>query len=84
MVTDADIDALYESTLKPRLESLEGLRHEVKGYVARAAILVGIPAASGTWTSSPTAACCRLVPTAPCGGGISPVRPHHPCSATCQ
>jgi hypothetical protein len=44
MVTDADIDALYESTLKPRLESLEGLRHEVKGYVARAAILVGISA----------------------------------------
>lgn len=45
MATDAQIDALYESTLKPRLESLEGLRHEVKGYVTRAGLLVGIPAA---------------------------------------
>ena len=45
MVTDAEIDALYESTLKPRLESLEGLRHEVKGYVTRAALIVGLPAA---------------------------------------
>lgn len=45
MATDAEIDALYESTLKPRLESLEGLRHEVKGYVTRAALIVGLPAA---------------------------------------
>lgn len=45
MATDAEIDALYESTLKPRLESLEGLRHEVKGYVTKAGLLVGIPAA---------------------------------------
>lgn len=45
MATDAEIDALYESTLKPRLESLEGLRQEVKGYVTKAGLLVGIPAA---------------------------------------
>jgi len=45
MATDAEIDALYESTLRPRIESLEGLRTEVKGYVTRAAALVGIPAA---------------------------------------
>lgn len=44
MATDAEIDALYESTLKPRLESLEGLRQEVKGYVTKAGLLVGIPA----------------------------------------
>jgi hypothetical protein len=45
MASDAQIDALYESTLKPRLASLEGLRHEVKGYVTKAGLLVGIPAA---------------------------------------
>ncbi len=45
MATSAEIDALYESTLKPRLESLEGLRHEVKGYVTKAVLLVGTPAA---------------------------------------
>lgn len=45
MATDAEIDALYESTLRPRLESLEGLRTEVKGYVTKAGLLVGIPAA---------------------------------------
>lgn len=44
MATDAEIDALYESTLKPRLESLEGLRREVKSYVIKAGIVVGIPA----------------------------------------
>ena len=45
MASDARIDALYESTLRPRLASLEGLRHEVKGYVTKAGLLVGIPAA---------------------------------------
>lgn len=44
MASDAEIDALYESTLKPRLVALEGLRHEVKGYVTRAALVVGVPA----------------------------------------
>jgi len=44
MATTAEIDALYESTLKPRLASLEGLRREVKGYIAKSALLVGVPA----------------------------------------
>lgn len=44
MVPDAQIDALYESTLKPRLETLEGLRREVKGYITRAATVIGVPA----------------------------------------
>lgn len=44
MVPDAQIDALYESTLKPRLEALEGLRREVKGYITRAATVIGVPA----------------------------------------
>ena len=44
MATDAEIDALYESTLKPRLESLEGLRREVKSYIVKAAVVVGVPA----------------------------------------
>ena len=45
MVADAEIDALYERTLKPRLEALEGLRREVKGYITKAGVIVGIPAA---------------------------------------
>lgn len=45
MATDAEIDALYESILEPRLESLEGLRRELKGYVTKAALLVCVPAA---------------------------------------
>lgn len=45
MATDAEIDALYESTLKPRLAALEGLRREVKGYVRKAGVVVGIPGA---------------------------------------
>lgn len=44
MATDARIDALYESTLKPRLAALEGHRREVKRYVRNAAIVVGTPA----------------------------------------
>lgn len=44
MATDAEIDALYESTLKPRLESLEGLRRELKGYITKAGLLIGVPA----------------------------------------
>ena len=44
MVNDAQIDALYESTLKPRLEALEGLRREVKSYITKAAVVVGVPA----------------------------------------
>jgi len=44
MVNDAEIDALYESTLKPRLAALEGLRSELKGYIVRAGAIVGVPA----------------------------------------
>jgi len=44
MVNDAEIDALYESTLKPRLEALEGLRSEVRSYIIKAAVVVGVPA----------------------------------------
>ncbi len=44
MVTEAEIDALYDSTLKPRLAALEGLRGELKGYVTKAALVVGVPA----------------------------------------
>ena len=44
MVTETELDALYDSTLRPRLESLEGLRREVKGYIIRAALIVGVPA----------------------------------------
>lgn len=44
MVSAAEIDALYESTLKPRLVALEGLRTEVKRYLTRAALVVGVPA----------------------------------------
>lgn len=45
MASSAEIDALYESTLRPRLEALEALRLDVKGYVRKALILVGVPAA---------------------------------------
>ncbi|MBP7779032.1 MAG: DUF3137 domain-containing protein [Acidobacteria bacterium] len=44
MVSAAEIDALYASTLEPRLAALEGLRSEVKGHIKRAAFLVGVPA----------------------------------------
>ena len=43
MVSAAEIDALYESTLKPRLEALEGLRHAVKAHIRQAVLLVGVP-----------------------------------------
>lgn len=38
-----DIDALYESTLAPRLRALESLRLDVRGYLLKAGLLVGIP-----------------------------------------
>ena len=44
------VRALYEQTLKPRLESLEGLRLSLRGFIVRASIIVGIPAL-GTWGS---------------------------------
>lgn len=44
MASSADIDALYESTLRPRLDALEALRLDVKGYATRALVLIGVPA----------------------------------------
>jgi len=43
VIDDAAVDALYESTLKPRLDALEGVRLELRGYIVKAAICVGIP-----------------------------------------
>ena len=45
MVTDPEIDRLYESTLKPRLEALEGMRLDLRRYVIKAGILIGVPIA---------------------------------------
>lgn len=44
MVSPESIDALYESTLRPRLAALEGLRLSVRGYAIRGGLLVGVPA----------------------------------------
>lgn len=43
MVPAAQLDALYESTLKPRLAALEDLRQEIKGYIRRTALVIGVP-----------------------------------------
>jgi hypothetical protein len=43
VVTDAEIDRLYESTLKPRLEALEGMRLDLRRYVIKAGIWIGVP-----------------------------------------
>lgn len=44
MVPDAALDALYDSTLRPRLAALEALRLSVRGYAIRGGLLVGVPA----------------------------------------
>lgn len=44
MVPSEQIDALYESTLAPRLAALESLRLDVRGYAIKAGLLVGVPA----------------------------------------
>jgi Protein of unknown function (DUF3137) len=44
MVPAEQIDALYESTLAPRLKALEALRLDVRAYVVKAGLLVGVPA----------------------------------------
>ncbi|MEZ5421023.1 MAG: DUF3137 domain-containing protein [Vicinamibacterales bacterium] len=44
MASNAAIDALYESTLKPRLAALDALRRDVKRHVTKAAAVVGVPA----------------------------------------
>ena len=44
MTPDADtIQQLYETTLKPRIEALEGLRRNLRWLIVKAAILVGVP-----------------------------------------
>ena len=45
MIAGAEIDALYESTLKPRLDALEGMRLALRGYVVKAGLCVGVPVA---------------------------------------
>ena len=42
-VTSDQVRVLYESTLKPRIEGLEGFRREVRGYVLKSALLIGVP-----------------------------------------
>jgi hypothetical protein len=42
-VDPASIDALYEATLRPRLEALEGLRLDLKRQIRMAYLLVGVP-----------------------------------------
>lgn len=37
------VRALYEGTLMPRIDSLEAMRREVRGYVVKSAALIGIP-----------------------------------------
>lgn len=45
-MTRADqVRALYDSTLKPRIDALEGVRRELKTYIVKSAILVGVPLA---------------------------------------
>ena len=44
------IRPLYEQTLKPRLESLEGLRLTLRRIIIKAAVIVGIPGVA-TWGS---------------------------------
>jgi hypothetical protein len=43
VIVDSEIDRLYESTLKPRLEALEGMRLDLRRYVVKAGIWVGAP-----------------------------------------
>ena len=46
MTPDADtIERLYQATLKPRIDALEGLRRNLRWLVVKAAILVGVPLA---------------------------------------
>ncbi|MEP7118790.1 MAG: DUF3137 domain-containing protein, partial [Acidobacteriota bacterium] len=43
METPARIDELYAATLAPRIAALETLRLSLKGYITKAALLVGVP-----------------------------------------
>ena len=42
-VTADQVRALYETTLKPRIDGLENVRRELKGYVIKTVALLGIP-----------------------------------------
>jgi hypothetical protein len=42
-VEDDRLEALYDTTLVPRIEALEQLRLSLKSYITKAAILIGIP-----------------------------------------
>lgn len=44
MPSTEQIDALYESTLKPRLAAMEGLRLQVRRYIRKTLIIIGVPA----------------------------------------
>jgi hypothetical protein len=43
MTDTSRIDALYDSTLKPRLDAMEGLRLSLKGCLGKAFTLIGAP-----------------------------------------
>jgi hypothetical protein len=43
VIVEPEIDRLYESTLKPRLEALEGMRLDLRRYIVKAGIWVGVP-----------------------------------------
>ncbi len=43
MIAESEIDRLYESTLKPRLESLEGMRLDLRRYIVKAGLWIGAP-----------------------------------------
>jgi hypothetical protein len=42
-VPKADVDRLYDEILAPRLQALEVLRLDLKRYIVKAALLVGVP-----------------------------------------
>lgn len=46
MATEQAIDALYESTLRPRLAALEGHRRALRGYIAKAGACFFVPFAA--------------------------------------
>ena len=54
-VTADQVRALYETTLKPRIDGLESVRRALKGYVIKTVVLLGIPFALfvvGDWCRS--------------------------------
>ena len=43
MTTPAHIEALYHSTLEPRIRALEALRLSLRGYITKGLTCIGIP-----------------------------------------